>query len=171
MPMAKGLTSGYVPLSAVAVGDGVAEVLSSPEAGEFAHGYTYSGHPVACAVALANIRLLESEGLIERTREDTGPYFQARLQELTQLPLVGEVRGVGLIAGIQLTPEKARRAPFEEPGKAGALCRDRCFANDVICRSVGDSMVLSPPLTITRAEIEELVKRLRRSIEETTRGR
>jgi putrescine aminotransferase len=166
MTMAKGITSGYLPLSAVMVGDGIADVLFR-EGGEFAHGFTYSGHPVACAVALANIEIMEREGLVEKVREETGPYFQARLRELAQHPLVGEVRGVGLLGGIEMVADKASRRPFDDPGRAGVICREACFANNVISRSVGDSMVLSPPLTIAKDEIDELMKRLRKSLDQT----
>ncbi len=166
MPMAKGLTSGYLPLSAVMVSDEIADVFFR-EGGEFSHGFTYSGHPVACAVALANIEIMEREGLIETVREKTGPYLQARLRELADHPLVGEVRGVGLLGGIELTPDKSARRPFEDPGKTGVMCREACFANNVISRSVGDSMVLSPPLVISEAEIDELMARLRKSLDQT----
>jgi len=166
MTMAKGITSGYLPLSAVMVGDEIADVLFR-EGGEFAHGFTYSGHPVACAVALANIEIMEREGLVEKVREEIGPYFQARLRELAQHPLVGEVRGVGLLGGIEMVADKASRQPFDDPGKAGLICREACFANNVISRSVGDSMVLSPPLVIAKDEIDELMKRMRKSLDQT----
>jgi putrescine aminotransferase len=166
MTLAKGITSGYLPLSAVMVGDGIADVLFR-EGGEFAHGFTYSGHPVACAVALANIEIMEREGLVDKVREETGPYFQARLRELAQHPLVGEVRGVGLLGGIEMVADIASRRPFDDPGKAGVICREACFANNVISRSVGDSMVLSPPLVIAKDEIDELMKRMRKSLDQT----
>jgi putrescine aminotransferase len=166
MTLAKGITSGYLPLSAVMVGDEIADVLFR-EGGEFAHGFTYSGHPVACAVALANIEIMEREGLVEKVRKETGPYFQARLRELAQHPLVGEVRGVGLLGGIEMVADKASRRPFDDPGKAGLICREACFANNVISRSVGDSMVLSPPLVIAKDEIDELMKRMRKSLDQT----
>ena len=169
MPMAKGLTSGYVPLSAVMMHDRVAEVFFE-QGGEVSHGFTYSGHPVACAVALANIALLEEEGIVEAVRNETGPYFQARLREIAQHPLVGEVRGVGLLGAIELVPDKEGRKPFADRGKVGILCRDFCFKNNVISRSVVDSMVLSPPLVISKDEIDELIKRLRRSLDETARA-
>jgi putrescine aminotransferase len=166
MTLAKGITSGYLPLSAVMVGDAIADVLFR-EGGEFAHGFTYSGHPVACAVALANIEIMEREGLVDKVREEIGPYFQARLRELAQHPLVGEVRGVGLLGGIEMVADKASRRPFDDPGKAGLICREACFANNVISRSVGDSMVLSPPLVIAKDEIDELMKRMRKSLDQT----
>ena len=167
MTMAKGLTSGYMPLSALAVGPRVAETLVE-QGGEFAHGFTYSGHPVSCALALANVRVLRQEGLIERTRDDVGPYLRHSLaQAVGDHPLVGEVRGEGLLAAIELVADKAERRLFDPPGEVGARCRDRCFANGLVMRAVFDTMVLSPPLIITRQEIDELVERVVKSIDET----
>ncbi|MDH3597432.1 MAG: aspartate aminotransferase family protein [Rhodospirillales bacterium] len=169
MPMAKGLTSGYLPLSAVLVGDRVAGTLID-EGGEFYHGFTYSGHPVACAVALENIRILEDEKLIERVREDTGPYLQQTLRAaLEGHPLVGEVRGVGLIGAIELVEDRATRKHFEPVGRVGGICREHCFANNLIMRAVRDAMVFSPPLTLSHEEIDELVKRARHCIDLTAK--
>jgi putrescine aminotransferase len=156
MTLAKGITSGYLPLSAVMVADRVAETLIEA-GGEFAHGFTYSGHPVACAVALETIRILEEEQIVERVRNDTGPYLQSRLKELSDHPLVGEVRGVGLLAAIELVKDKRKRQFFDPIGEIGLICRDHCFANGVVMRAARDTMLLSPPLVISRAEIDELV--------------
>ena len=164
MPLAKGLTSGYLPLSAVMVGDRVAEVLWE-KGGEFAHGFTYSGHPVACAVALENIAIIEEENLVERVREDTGPYLQDRLASLAEHPLVGEVRGVGLLGAVELVADKASHARFKPEGRAGTLCRDHCVKQNVVSRAVRDTMVVSPPLIITHEEIDELVARLGKAID------
>jgi len=164
MPMAKGLTSGYLPLSAVAVGDRVADMLAEI-GGEFAHGYTYAGHPVSCAVALANIGILEREGLVPRVHDVIGPYFKDALEGLSSHPLVAQVRCCGLMAGIELSKEKVTKTL--ESGAVGQACRDRCMANNLVCRPVGDSMVLSPPLSITEDEVDELVRRLKKSLDET----
>ena len=164
MPMAKGLTSGYLPLSAVMVGDRVVEVLWE-KGGEFAHGFTYSGHPVACAVALANIAILEEENLVQRVREDVGPYLQERLATLADHPLVGEVRGIGLLGAVELVSDKQTRGRFSPEGRAGTICRDYCVMQNVVSRAVRDTMVVSPPLIITREEIDELVARLGRAID------
>ena len=166
MPVAKGLSSGYLPVSAVMVGERVAEVLIE-EGGEFAHGFTYSGHPVACAVALANIGIIEREGLVEKVRDDTGPYFQAGLAKLADHPLVGEVRGVGLIAGVQLVADKKSRAGFDPAGKAGLICRELCIENGVLSRATVDSMVMSPPLCITREEIDIFLAGFTKSLDQT----
>jgi putrescine aminotransferase len=166
MTLAKGLSSGYLPISAVMVGDRVARTLID-EGGEFFHGFTYSGHPVACAVALENLRIIEDERLVERVRDDVGPYFQARLRELADHPLVGEVRGVGLIAGIELVRDKDGPIFFQPEGKAGTICRDHCVRNNVVMRAVRDGMVVAPPLVITHAEIDHLVDTARRCIDLT----
>jgi putrescine aminotransferase len=169
MTMAKGITSGYIPLSGVMLGQRVAEGLIE-KGGEYFHGYTYSGHPVACAVALKNIRVLESEGIIDRVREDIGPYLHARLHEaFDDHPLVGEVRGFGLLAAIELVDDKASRRFFDPGLNVGTRCRDHCFANDLVMRATRDIMVLSPPLVISRDEVDELVRRAKLAIDATAR--
>jgi putrescine aminotransferase len=169
MSMAKGLTSGYLPLSAVMVGPRVAKALIE-DGGEFFHGFTYSGHPVACAVALANIRIIEEEGLVERVRDDTGPYLQGSLrQALADHPLVGEVRGVGLIGAIELVKDRGARGHFEPVGEVGGKCRDHCFANNLVIRAVRDAMVFSPPLVIDRNEIDQFVDRAKHCIDLTAK--
>ena len=168
MTLAKGITSGYVPLSAVLVSDKVGEVLESGE-GEFAHGYTYSGHPVACAVALANIALIERDGLVEKVRDQTGPYLAECLQNLSDHPLVGQVRSFGLLGAIELVEDKASRKHFEPLGRVGTLCRDHCFQNGLVMRAVRDGMVLSPPLIIETAEIDALVETARRCLDLTAK--
>ena len=125
------------------------------------HGYTYSGHPASAAVALENLRLMKEEGVGERVREDTGPYFQARLRELNDHPLVGEVRGVGLLGSLELARDKTSRELFEPVGRVGALCHEHLYAEGVIFRAMRDVVCTSPPLTITRGEIDELVEKAR----------
>ena len=164
MTLAKGLSSGYVPISAIMVGDRVADALIDWN-DEFAHGFTYSGHPVACAVALKNIEILERENLIARVADDIGPYFQDRVRTLLDHRLVGEVRGFGLIAGVELTPDKNTRAQFEKEGRLGTAVRDACTELGIVCRAVRDVMMLSPPLIIARDEVDLLVDTLRRAID------
>ncbi|MGP1397027.1 MAG: aspartate aminotransferase family protein [Inquilinaceae bacterium] len=167
MTLAKGLTSGYVPLSAVMVGDRVAATLID-RGGEFYHGFTYSGHPVAAAVALANLDILENEDLVARAAQDIGPYLQQRLHEtFADHPLVGEVRGVGMIAAIELVEDRKTRARFAGDGKVGTLCRDHCFARDLVMRAVRDGMVLAPSLIASRDEIDEMVTRAKAAIDAT----
>jgi putrescine---pyruvate transaminase len=168
MTLAKGVTSGYLPLSAALVGPRVARRLE--EGGLLAHGYTYSGHPVACAVALENLRILREEGWIERVAERTAPHFQRRLREtFADHPLVGEVRGAGLIAAVELSPDKARRARFEPEGSMGARVLRCAQDNGLLFRAVRDSLCLCPPLVISEAEIDDLVGRLARSLEQASR--
>jgi putrescine aminotransferase len=168
LTLAKGLTSGYVPMGAVALHDRVARPIV--ENGEFNHGLTYSGHPVAAAVAVANLRLLRDEHIVDRVKADTGPYFQACLREaLEGHAIVGEVSGVGLVAGIQLARAAATRDRFPNGAEIGALCRDFCFDGNLIMRASGDRMLLSPPLVITRAQIDELVEKAKRAIDATAR--
>lgn len=166
MSIAKGLTSGYIPMGGVLVSDRVAEVLTE-RGGEFAHGFTYSAHPVAAAVALENLRILDEERIIERVRLDTAPYLQKRWRELSDHALVGEARGVGMVAALELIRDKDTLEAFAERGQAGFICRDICFRNGLVMRSVGDTMIISPPLIISRAEIDELIEKARRSLDET----
>jgi len=153
---AKGVTSGYVPLGGVMVGNRVAQVLIE-RGGEFNHGYTYSGHPVACAVALANLELMERENLVGRVREDVGPYLARRFAELRQHPLVGVAETCGFTAGLVLVKNKEMLERFDPNLSVGMLCRGHCFGNGLIMRAVGDRMIIAPPLTMTHAQIDELL--------------
>ena len=159
MTIAKGLTSGYVPMGGLIVSDKVFEVIN--QAGDFNHGFTYSGHPVAAAVALANLRILRDEGVVARVKAETAPYLQARLRELADHPLVGEVRGLGLLGAIELVQDKAQRKRYPADWAVGMICRGHCFANGLIMRAVGDTMIIAPPLVISPAEIDELVAKAR----------
>ncbi len=166
MTCAKGITSGYIPLGASIVSDEIFNTLDAAD--EFAHGYTYAGHPVACAVALENLRLLDEDGIVERAGSDIAPYLKEKWESLTDHPLVGEAKIVGLMGSIALTPNKATRAKFASPtGTVGYYCRERCFANNLVMRHVGDRMIISPPLIITKAEIDILIDRARFSLDET----
>ncbi|WP_136478639.1 aspartate aminotransferase family protein [Pseudomonas sp. DG56-2] len=164
MTIAKGLTSGYIPMGGVIVRDEVAKVVS--EGGDFNHGFTYSGHPVAAAVGLENLRILRDEKIIERVKEETAPYLQKRLRELNDHPLVGEVRGLGMLGAIELVKDKASRTRYEGQG-AGMICRQHCFDNGLIMRAVGDTMIIAPPLVISREEIDELVEKARKCLDLT----
>ena len=156
MTMAKGLTSGYMPMSGVMVGDRVANRFIA-DGGEFYHGFTYSGHPVAAAVALANLEIIDGEGLIERVREDTGPYLNKVITSLADHPLVGEVRTYGLLAAIELVKSKDGPVLFDNVGHAGGLCRDHALSHGLMMRAVRDGMILSPPLTYTRDDIDSTI--------------
>ncbi|WP_349972648.1 aspartate aminotransferase family protein [Pseudomonas caspiana] len=164
MTIAKGLTSGYIPMGGLIVRDEVVAVLN--EGGDFNHGFTYSGHPVAAAVALENIRILREEKIVERVNAETAPYLQKRLRELSDHPLVGEVRGVGMLGAIELVKNKATRERYTGKG-AGMICRTFCFNNGLIMRAVGDTMIIAPPLVISFAEIDELVEKARKCLDLT----
>jgi putrescine aminotransferase len=168
MILAKAITSGYLPLSAVMLGDRIADSLIE-KGGEFYHGYTYSGHPVPCAVALENLRIIERENLVEKVRTSTGPRLAERLAELQDHPLVGEVRSLGLIAGVELVKDKKKRQHFDPIGKVGVMARDHCIDNGVIIRAVRDSIVMAPPLIIEPKQIDELIGVLRKALDQTAK--
>ncbi len=153
---AKAITSGYIPLGGVMVGNRVAKVLIE-QGGEFNHGYTYSGHPVACAVALANVAIMENEQLPQRVCDDLAPYLAKKYLEINDHPLVGLAETCGLVAGLVLVKNKARRERFDPDHSVGMICRGHCFNNGLIMRAVGDRMIISPPLIITHGQIDEMV--------------
>ena len=170
MTFAKGVTSGYIPLGGVMVGDRVAKVLIE-RGGEFNHGYTYSGHPVACAVALANLKLIRERGLVERVHDDCGPYLAKAFETLNDHPLVGETQTCGLMAALRLVKDKTGRngrgTPFPSDVDVGMICRGHCFGNGLIMRAVGDRMIIAPPFIITRAQIDEMMALIRRCLDLT----
>ncbi len=162
---AKALTSGYQPLSALLVGDRVATTLIE-KGGEFYHGYTYSGHPVACAVAIANLDIIAKEGLVGRVKNETGPYFAKALQErIAGHDLVGEVRSVGLMGGIEIVRDKATKERYSPAGSAAVTVRDHAIANGLMLRATGDTMILSPPLIWTRDTIDMCCERLGKALD------
>ncbi len=166
MTFAKGVTSGYIPLGGVMVADRVARVLID-QGGEFNHGYTYSGHPVACAVALANIALLQELKVVEHVRNDVGPYLAQCFAALQDHPLVGDTQSLGLMAALLLVKDKNRGTPFGDDVDIGMACRQHCFSNGLIMRAVGDRMIIAPPLVITRAQIDEMMALIRRCLDLT----
>jgi putrescine aminotransferase len=164
--LAKGLTSGYVPMGAVGLHDRVAKAII--ENGDFNHGLTYSGHPVAAAVALANLKLLRDEKIVERVKNDTGPYFQKQLREtFANHPIIGEISGAGLVAGLQLAEDPKARKRFANGGDVGTICRDFSFNGNLIMRATGDRMLLSPPLVINKLEIDEIISKAKKAIDAT----
>ena len=167
-PIAKGLSSGYLPVGGVMVGDRVADLLIA-EGEEFAHGFTYSGHPVACAAAIANIGIMRNEQMVENVRDNTGPYLERRWNELAQHPLVGETRGVGFLRALELVKNKQAREYFDPVGSAGQICRDICFNNGLVMRAIRDTMVISPPLIMTREQIDELIELVNKCLDLTAR--
>jgi putrescine aminotransferase len=163
-PIAKGLSSGYLPIGGVLVSDRVAEVMLE-EVGEFYHGFTYSGHSVCAAAALENIRIIEEEGLVERVRDDIGPYFAAAWKSLEDHEVVGQAESVGLIGGLQLAADKSTRRRYAKPDDIGTLVRNHCVDNGLIMRATGDRMLASPALTISHAEVDEVIGKLRQALD------
>jgi putrescine aminotransferase len=167
--MAKGLSSGYQPISAVSLGQRMGDAIAG--AGEeLVHGYTYSGHPVACAVALKNLEILQRDGIVTRVKKKSGPYFQRRVREVfADHPLVGEVRGVGMLAAMELVQDKENRRSFPRERNVGTICRDHCFENGLVMRAIRDTMVLAPALVITESEIEQLLRKAKLCIDLTAK--
>jgi putrescine aminotransferase len=163
---AKGVTSGYIPLGGVLVGERVALSLIN-QGGEFNHGYTYSGHPVACAVGVANLRLIQRLNLVEHVRDDVGPYLAKAFESLREHPLVGDTQSCGLMAALLLQKDKTMGTPFAGELNIGMVCRGHCFREGLIMRAVGDRMIIAPPLVITRAQIDEMMALIRRCLDLT----
>jgi putrescine---pyruvate transaminase len=164
--MAKGLSSGYLPISATGVSGAIVDVLKQ-KGGEFIHGYTYSGHPTAAAVALKNIEIIAREKLVERVAGDIGPYFAQALKRLDAHPLVGEARSLGLIGAVEIVSRKGSNERFKgKEGTAGPMVRDICIRNGLMVRAIRDSIVMCPPLIISHAEIDRMVDIIERSLQE-----
>ncbi len=169
MTMAKQLTAAYMPMSAVAITDSLYQVLAdnSNKRGNFGHGYTYSAHPVPAAVALETLTIYEERNIIEHVGE-VGPYLQAQLrQRFAEHPLVGEVRGHGLIAGIEAVANRETRAVFDPLGKVGAYMAGRAQEHGLILRPIVDTIAFCPPMIITKAEIDEMLDRFSRALDDT----
>jgi putrescine aminotransferase len=169
MSFAKGITSGYQPLGGVLVGDRVAEVLVE-KGGEFFHGFTWSGHPVACAVARENLRIMKEEHVIERVHDHVIPAFHARWQRLAEHPHVGEARAAGLVGALELVQDRDSRRRFPKERKVGEVCRDICIEEGLVMRAVGDTMIVAPPLVITDGQLDELVEKAWRVLDRTIRA-
>ncbi len=165
---AKAVTSGYIPLGGVMVGNRVAKVLIE-QGGEFNHGYTYSGHPVACAVALANLDIMEQEQLPQKVHGEIGAYFAQRYAELNEHPLVGLAETCGFVGGLVLVKNKKTKERFTDDDGVGMLCRGHCFGNGLIMRAVGDRMIIAPPLVMTRTDIDEMMRLIHLALDLTQR--
>ncbi len=165
--MAKGLTSGYQPLSAVALGGDLADTIATSE-DEMVHGFTYSGHPVACAAALKNIEILEREGLVGTPQQDKKIVkFNEALRTLSDHPLVGETRSIGLLGAIEIVKNKQTRERYSDATNIGFKCREHSFNNGLVMRNVGNTMILCPPLIITDDQITELITIARLALDRT----
>lgn len=169
LSIAKGLTSGYIPMGGLILSRRMAEALVE-KGGVFAHGLTYSGHPVAAAVAIANLKALRDEGVVHQVKTDTGPYLQNCLREVFgKHPLVGEVQGVGLVAALQFAEDKATRKRFADENDMAWRCRTIGFEEGIIIRSTLGRMIMAPALIATRAELDELVDKTRIAVDRTAR--
>ncbi len=168
MTMAKQLSSAYMPISAVLVSDAIYQAIAdnSAKLGSFGHGYTYSAHPVSAAVALETLKIYEERDIVAHVRA-VAPRLQDGLRRFADHPLVGEVRGIGLIAAVELVADKATKAPFDPVGKVGAYFAGRAQAHGVIFRNLGDSIACCPPMIITEAEIDEVLDAFGKALEET----
>jgi 4-aminobutyrate--pyruvate transaminase len=168
MTMAKALSSAYLPISATVISDEVyqAFVAQSEKIGTFAHGFTYSAHPVCCAVALETLKIYEERKILEQVQK-VAPRFQAGLRRFADHPLVGEVRGVGLIAGVELVKDKRTKAAFDPKEGVGPLFATRAQENGLIVRAMGDAIALCPPLIISEAEVDEMLRRFATALDET----
>ena len=166
---AKGVSSGYLPLGGSLVGDRVADVVIA-KGGEFAHGYTYSGHPASCAVALENLRILQREKIVERVKNDTAPYFNERFNALAEHPIIGEARSLGLVGALEIVRDKSSRERFHKDLGAGTRCRDICVENGLVMRAVGDTMIVSPPLIIDHTHVDELVDKAWKCLDLTAKS-
>ena len=171
---AKGVTSGYLPLGGVLVNNRVANTIID-EGGEFAHGFTYSGHPAACAVALKNIEIIKEEKILDEVKSKTAPYLKEEWLKLADHPLVGEARIKGLMGAIELCANKETRERFSSEGRftsldeisAGSLCRDLSINNGLVMRAVGDTMIIAPPLIINQEQIDELISKTSKTLDDT----
>jgi 4-aminobutyrate---pyruvate transaminase len=165
MVVSKALTSSYMPLSALVFSDAIYQALAdnSAKIGVFAHGFTASGHPVATAVALENLNIIEERGLVDNAAH-LAPQFQARVQGFAKHPYVGEARGVGLIAALELVADKGSKAAFEKPGAVGARIAELAQEEGLIIRAIGDIIAFCPPLVITSAEVDEMFDRFARAL-------
>ena len=166
MTFAKGVTSGYVPLGGVMVGERVARVMID-QGGEFTHGYTYSGHPVACAVGLANLRLIQRDGLVERVRDELGPHLAWHFAALADHPLIGEAQTCGMMGALQIVRDKSTNEVFDPTLEVGMICRSHCFANGLVMRAVGDRMIVAPPFVMTIDQLDEMAALVRRCLDLT----
>lgn len=168
MTFAKAVTNGYMPLGGVMVGDKVADVLLSG-GGEFTHGLTYSGHPAACAAGLATLKILNDTNVIETAATTVAPHFQTRLREFEDHPIVGQVRGRGMFAAIELVSDKTTRERLASDSAGALYCRNSANANGLMVRQTGDAMITAPPLICNTDEIDILIDKLGVALDETAR--
>ncbi|KQT77725.1 aminotransferase [Methylobacterium sp. Leaf466] len=169
LSFAKAVTSGYMPLGGISIDEPLYRLMVSQSAklGTFGHGTTYSGHPVACAVALKTIAILKRDRIVEGVAQKA-PQFQARLSALADHPIVGEARGIGLIGGVEIVADKRSKRQYEPKAGVAARCVAFAQAEGLIVRFLaGDRVAVCPPLVISREEIDTLFDRLTRALDRT----
>ena len=167
--IAKGLTSGYIPMGGVLVSKKVGDILVD-KGGEFNHGFTYSGHPVAASVGIATIKYMQEINLLATLHSKIIPYFASAFASLNDHPLVGDASSIGMVAGLVLYKDKSKKELFPENQGVGMQCREFCFRNGVIMRAVGSRMIIAPPLVITEGIIDEMIAKIRSSLDSTLKA-
>ena len=166
MTLSKGLSSGYIPIGATIVGTHIADQFSGRPEGVFWHGHTFGGHPVACAVALESIKVIEEENLVSRS-ETNGKYLKDSLNKLMlNHPSIGDVRGLGLMCGVEIVLDKKTKALSTPPSKLGFAVRSACREEGLVLAALepGSTLLITPPLIITESEIDELITKLSRAL-------
>ena len=168
MTMAKALSAGYLPISAVLINDEVYQTIADNTAkiGTFGHGFTYSGHPVPAAVAVETLKIYEERDIVANVRR-LAPRLQDGLRRFADHPLVGEVRGLGLIAGVEVVADRASKAPFASPGQVGGYLAGRAQEHGLILRNLMDTIAFCPPLIITEEQIDQMLERFGRALDDT----
>ena len=166
---AKGLTSGYMPMGATIISDRLMNTLATQceDSTLFSHGFTYSGHPIACAAALATLDIIERENIVDRVASDVSPYLQSKWMALSDHPIVGHVRGLGMLGSIELVRNKATKERLAPEQSAGGVCRELCIDNGLVMRAVGDSMIISPQLIMNHSEIDTMLEKVIRALDQT----
>jgi 4-aminobutyrate--pyruvate transaminase len=169
MTLSKQITSSYMPFAAVMFSDAVYQAIAdnSEKIGAFGHGFTATGHPVSCAVALENLAIIEERDLMGNAAR-LEAQFQDGLQSFANHPLVGEARGAGLIGAVELVADKKTRKPFEKIGKAGALASTIGHEEGLIFRAIGDQLALCPPMIVTSDDVTEIMARMGRTLDRLT---
>jgi putrescine aminotransferase len=166
LTFAKAVTNGFQPLGGVMVSDKIADVITT-QGGEFGHGFTYSGHPIACAAALATLDIIDRESMVDKVANDTGPYLQSKWAAMEKHPIVGHVRGTGMLGSLELVRNKETGERLEADQKSGSICRDFCNSNGLVMRAVGDSMIIAPPFVSSHEEIDLLIERAQKALDQT----
>ena len=169
MPFAKGVTSGYLPVGGVIVRDDIVEVLASAKQ-EFAHGFTYSGHPTCMAAAIANLELMEKTNILDKVKNNTGPYLSSKWKALEGHELVGEARSIGMLAAIEIVKDKENCIRFENSKEVVGKCRDFCYENGLVMRAIANKMVIAPPLICGTEHLDEIIDKVWKCLDLTAKS-